>query len=264
MKVYDFEYDGLRLSDFGMVMCKLGSGGIDTVSNGSNIEFNTISTLNGMKHELASSRYDDCLTATFQICNNFCDGEDGEISLETMRNVMRWLNRKTFHKFRLMSDEYAGIYFMASFNVSRIEMDGMLVGFELEMFSDSPFGLFDEVSLKIDNDVAGKTICFYSGSDEEGFIYPRMEINVESNGDLEVHSVKDDRTMVVRNCKAGEKITVDYPVITSSRSDHEIQNDFNWIFYRISTEFRDSENEITISLPCSVTMEYSPVAKVGV
>ena len=73
MKSFDFEYDNLRLSDFGFIICKFDSSDVETIENGSQIKFNTVPTLNGMKHELTSSSYEDCISATFQICKNKCD-----------------------------------------------------------------------------------------------------------------------------------------------------------------------------------------------
>ena len=51
MKSYDFEYDGLCLSDMGYIICQFDAESSQTVSNGSQITFNTTSTLNGSKYE---------------------------------------------------------------------------------------------------------------------------------------------------------------------------------------------------------------------
>ena len=264
MKSYDFEYDGLRLSDKGFVICKFDSSGVETITNGSVITFNTVSTMRGVKHELTSVEYADCLTATFQICKNICINKNEEISLEDMRDIMRWLNRKGFHKFKLLDDEYTGIYFEASFNVSKIEVGGRLYGFELEMFTNRPFAVHEPVTVMVRNDTANEIKSIYSKSDDEGYVYPRMEISIEESGDLEIYSVTEDRTMVVRNWSAGEVITVDYPIISSSLSSHKIQNDFNWRFFRIASSFKNRLNEIMISIPCTIKMTYSPVVKVGI
>ena len=113
MKAYDFEYDSLLLSDFGMALCSFDSLGVETFSNGSEITFNTVSVLGGTKHELTNTEFENCITATFQICNNLCDGNSEEIDIEKSRDIMRWLNRKSFHKFKLIDPdgEYSGIYF---------------------------------------------------------------------------------------------------------------------------------------------------------
>ena len=70
--------------------------------------------------------------------------------------------------------------------------------------------------------------------------------------------------MRIANCKAGEVITIKYPIIKSSLPNHMIQNDFNWKFFRIANSLKDRVNELTISLPCTIKMKYSPIVKVGI
>ena len=61
MMITDFEYDGLLLSDFGCIMCSFDSNGLETITNGSNITFNTSPILKGGKHVLTSTKYEKCL-----------------------------------------------------------------------------------------------------------------------------------------------------------------------------------------------------------
>ena len=98
---------------------------------------------------------------------------------------------------------------------------------------------------------------------EEGFIYPAMEIKVNKDGNLKIHNSVENREMYIKNCVAGEVITLDYPVIKSSVSSHNIQNDFNWNFFRVANTYENSRNDLTISLPCSIKIKYSPIVKVG-
>lgn len=265
MKAIDFYYDGLRLSDFGFIICKFDSDDVETIENGSQITFNAVPTLNGMKHELTSSSYEDCLTTTFQICKNVCDSnQTEEISLDDLRKIMSWLNRKGFHEFRLLDDEHSGIYFEASFNVSRIEMNGSVYGFELEIFTNRPFALRDPIMTKFICATENTVKTIFSESDEEGFIYPDMEITIGVDGDFEIKNSFNDNVMKIANCKAGEVITVKYPIIKSSLANHKIQNDFNWRFFRIESTFNKKKNEITVTLPCTIIMSYSPIVKVGI
>lgn len=265
MKAYDFEYDGVRLSDLGFIICKFDSSDVDTIDNGSQITFNTVPTLNGMKHELTSSTYEDCLNTTFQICKNRCDSNQTDtVSFDEMRNIMSWLNRKGFHKFRLLDDDYSGIYFEASFNVSRIEVNGMVYGFELEMFTNRPFAVREPVSITIKNAVENGTNVIFNESDEEGCIYPDMEITIIDDGDFVMKNSFGDRTMRIANCKADEVIKISYPMISSSLDSHKIQNDFNWSFFRLENAFRNKRNEVTLSIPCVVKLTYSPIVKVTI
>lgn len=264
MKSYDFEFDGVRLSDKGFIICSFDELNVETISIGSYIEFNMIPTLNGTKHELINSTYEDCLTTTFCICKNICGNNDVYVSLEETRDIMRWLNRKNFHKFKLIDDEYSNIYFEASFNVSKMEINGRVCGFEIEMFTNRPFALMEPVILNIENEDVDGVISILSKSDEEGYISPDMSITINEDGDFKLTNNRDDRVMIIKNCKAGEVITIKYPVIESSYKDHDIYNDFNWKFFRISTTFKNRENELKISIPCSIKLKYNPIVKVGI
>ena len=99
--------------------------------------------------------------------------------------------------------------------------------------------------------------------DEEGYIYPQMEITMNASGDLEIYNDIEDRTMFIKNCKQGEVIKLDYPVIETSLASHKIQNDFNWRFLRIAKTYRENANHLTISLPCTIKLTYTPRIKIG-
>ena len=134
MYAIDFEYDGYLLSDMGFMVCHFDSQGIETVSNGSNITFNTISMIHGEKWYLTSSQFDECLSTTIQICKKCTD--DFRITTHELRALSAWLNRKQFHKFKFHGEDCPNIYFEAKMNVSRIESSGELYGLELEIQTD--------------------------------------------------------------------------------------------------------------------------------
>lgn len=263
MKAYDFCYGSKNLSDFGFVICNFGGKGLDTVSDGSQISFNTVPVLGGAKHNLTSTQYEDCLETTIQICKHSCNGDVQEITDTEHRNITKWLNRKKFLKFKPLSEEYIDLYFEASFNISRIELDGRLFGFELEVRTNRPFALKEPRIIKINNTAANGEHSINDISHEEGYIYPHTEITISQSGNLKIHNAIENRDTYIANCTAGEVITMDYPVIQSSISSHDIQNDFNWNFFRVANTYENSRNDLTISIPCSIKVEYSPIVKVG-
>lgn len=263
MKAYDFEYDGKNLSDFGFIICNFGSKGLETVTDGSSITFNTIPTLNGSKHELTSTEYESCLEATIQICKHSCANGVQEITATEHRNLTKWLNRKRFLKFKVLDEDYIDLYFEASFNVSRIEINGRLYGLELEVITNRPFALKEPKIINIKNLVRDGKHSLNDISHEEGYIYPHTEIIVNESGNLNIYNALENRNTYITNCVAGEVITMDYPVIQSSISSHNIQNDFNWNFFRVANTFENSRNDLTISLPCTIKIKYSPIVKVG-
>ena len=264
MVAYDFEYDGLNLSDFGYMICQFDSDSIKTISNGSKVTFNTVSMLNGAKHELTSAVYEECLESVFQICKNPCGSDDFEISTDELRVLSRWLNRKGFYKFKILSDEYLDIYFEASFNISKIEINGKLYGLELEVKTNRPFALQEPKKVVIKNLVQNGEKIIKDYSDIEGYIYPEIEITINESGNLAIYNEIEDRTTYIKNCIAGEVIKMHYPIIESSISSHKIQDDFNWNFFRIANTFKNSLNKLTISLPCTIELVYSPTAKIGI
>lgn len=307
MKAYDFEFDGKNLSDFNFVICQFDSKGLNTVSNGSKITFNRVSTFCGAKHHLTSTEYEDCLETTIQICKNYCSSDIKEVSNAEFRELTRWLNRKKFLKFKILDEDYIDLYFEASFNINRIEFDGMLYGLELEVITNRPFALKEPRTFNIqvrrkytwekhsningvekteyvssydrnlypdDGTINGYHYVFFKeeldnkyilndASYEEGYIYPYIEITVKEDGNLNIYNAIEDRNTYIANCVAGEIITMNYPIIQSSISSHNIQNDFNYNFFRVANTFENSRNDLTISLPCVIKIVYSPIVKIG-
>lgn len=263
MKAYDFQYGERNLSSFGMVLCNFDSKGLETIE-GVEITFNTVSVLNGIKSELVNVVYEQNLETTLQICKYSCDNDIQEITPVEYRNLTRWLLRKKFIKLKFLDEDHIDIYYEAVFtNVSKIEVDGKIVGLELQVITNSPFAFKEPKTITIKNEVVDGKHSVNDTSYEEGYIYPYTEITIEESGDLNIYNELEDRNVVIKNCIEGEVITMDYPIIQSSKSSHNIQNDFNWNFFRIVNTYENSRNDLTISLPCTIKMKYSPIVKIG-
>lgn len=264
MKAYDFSYGDKNLSDFGFILCNFGgSKGLETVSDGCQITFNTVPVLGGSTHNLTSTEYEECLEDVWQICKHSCNGDIQEITESEHREITKWLNRKKFLKLKIFDESHIDIYYKAVFNVSKIKIDGRLFGFELEVKTNAPFAFKEPMTINISNTVIDGKHSINDISHEEGYIYPHTEIMITENGNLKIHNAIEDRDTYVANCVIGEVITMDYPVIQSSVSSHKIENDFNWNFFRVANTYDNSRNDLTISLPCSIKVIYSPIVKVG-
>lgn len=262
MAFVDFEYAGQYLSDFGFMVCDFNSNDMNTISNSSTLTLNTVPMNNGSKFLLTSSKYDECVSSTFSICKNVCDYKDLSINVEENSRIMRWLNRKEFCKFKSMDDEYLNIYFNSTFNVNRVVINGKLIGYELQMLTDSPFGYREpmEYSFLVSNKDDVKMII--DTSDDIGFIYPHIEIILLEDGDLIITNEVENRKTEIKGCSKHEKITMDYPIIKSNISNHNIMNSFNFEFFRIANTYDERINRIFFSLPCEVFISYSPICKV--
>ena len=264
MKAYDFEFDNKRLSEFGMILCNFGGlKGLESISDGAEITFNTVSVLDGSKHNLISTKYKNCLETTLQICKYNCAGDIQEITETEHRELTKWLCRKVFLKFKILDEAHIDLYHEAFINVNKIEIDGILYGFELVVRTNRPFSLKEPKIITIKNTSQNGKHSINDSSYEEGYIYPFTEIIITESGNLNIYNAIEDRNTHIANCVAGEVIVMDYPVIQSSVSSHDIQNDFNWNFFRVANTFNNSRNDITISIPCIIKIKYSPIVKVG-
>lgn len=264
MKYYDFEYDGLTLSNLGYMVCKFGQDGTQTVSNGSQIHFQTVSTGHGAKQELICTEYQECLETTFQICKNPCFYQDAEISFGDLRFLMKWLNRKGYHKFKFICPDYEDLYFESSFQISRVERNGKIYGLELTMQTNRPYALQEPKTITLKGTSNNWKGSITDVSDEEGYIYPHTEVTIAANGTLNIHNALEDRSTFLQHCSVGERLFFDYPVIRSSLNSHPIQDDFNWNFLRIANTFKTGKNDLTISIPCTIKITYSPIVKLGI
>ena len=144
---YDFEFDGKKLSDFDCMICRFDSVGLETISNGS-------------KHNLIGTVYEECLEATIQICKCRCPGDVKEITSTEFRELTKWLSRKKFLKFKIVSKEYIDLYYEVKFDISRVEINGKLYGLELQVTTNRPFALKEPKTINITCESGKELYCW--------------------------------------------------------------------------------------------------------
>lgn len=266
MNAIDFEYDGQYLSDFGFIICDFnGSSGADAVSVGSTLTFNTVSRYGGKMHSLTSTQYDECITATFDICKNPDEYDDMEITGDEFRDLMRWLNRREFLKFQIYDSDldYETCYFEASFNVEKIKIHETTYGLRLNMETNKPFGYGAEQRVKWTFSDTSSYKLLSNISDEIGNLYPSMKITCAEDGDLQIYNALCDCTMEIKNCTSGEVIEIDgdTQIITTSLSTHKVCEDFNYEFFKIGNTYDNRNNKISVTLACALEISYNPIIK---
>lgn len=270
MLLYDFEYDGIKLSDKGYMICS-GSGGIETSINGSKINFITVPIMHGIKNEFITSNYTECVTATFSICKKPCDNGDIFINLKEFNDMAAWLNRRKFCMFKVYDESYGeDILFNASFNLTKQEVNGKIYSIQLEMITDRPHAFLNKRILGGRILEVGEPLEIIDISNEEGYIYPRVTLiplmNTMSNITI-ANNLDMGNNSVIKNCVKNEVIVMDYPMISSgdqTNSSHSnLFNDFNWNFLRIVNIYNNKTNSITCSKRCNLTISYYPIVKIG-
>lgn len=273
MRCIDFEYDGQYLSDYGCMICTIGShSGAETVSMGSRLALNTVHMTSLNKFKIISAQYDSAYTITFQIAKQENNKTCSMLNEPEIAALIRWLNRKEYHKLKLIYEngEYANMYYMGTFDIQMIRFGGNIAGLELTLQTDAPFGYYEPSEYYMELTDTQKSYVLYDYSDEIGYLYPKtVEIQCLESGDITVANSKDPKQTVIKNCTAGEVITLDgeNKIIRSGMEHHKLCNDFNYHFIRIiNTRDKEcgNENIFTSSLPCNIRLIYSPICKAGV
>lgn len=264
--IIDFEYAGERLSEHGLIIASIDvTSGANTLEWGSQLEFNTVQNKNSGISYSTSTNYTDVYTTTFQTIKYSCkSGSMTAISDTEFRYLTKWLNRKEYLRFSPISDNanFVGYYFYGSFNIKPIVACGEIIGVELTFTANTPFGFGDVI--KIDEN--GTTFEVYTTSDELGKLPAKTTLKTSKSGNLTITNSFTGESTVVKNCKANETLYFDseHLIITSDSNHTKLFNDFNYTYPTLYTDYTDTVNKFTLSMPCEIHMEFTPVRKVGV
>lgn len=265
-----FTYNGISLKDKDYIIFDLDNrSSLGEIENAdSQLTFNHASFMSGKFQPFTATTYADQLVMNFSIMKNPCTAElvkdrDGyEISETEMREMKRWLNSPTPQKLTVQDDDYAGLYWLGSFNCQDITSAGEKIGIKLTFTCANPFGFQDDVT--VSGDVAENgTITINDKSDELGYVYPSITLTTKAAGKLTLTNSFDNRETVIDNCISGETITITPTLqISSDKTEHaKIADDFNFRFLRICNDYTTNVNTITVSLPCTYKISYKPIAK---
>ena len=271
MYFYDFEYNGKMLSDYDSMICSFGSSDSDEVSLGSELTWNTIKNNHSYASSVVSSSYDDNYTAQLSICKKKCNSYiSNTYSDLEIRNITKWLNSKKFYKFKPVykDGEMQDVYYIGSFNLTAVTVGSSCIGFNLTFQSNSPFGFAEKQIFDFTNIASNQKMSIDNNSDEYDYIYPKIKITLHENGKLILNNISFSDSMVVDNCQSGEVLHFDgetKTIVSSLGTLHSnLYSDFNYNFLKIFCEEEKTENIITSSLPCDLTIEFSERRKIGV
>ena len=105
---------------------------------------------------------------------------------------------------------------------------------------------------------------FVDMSDEIGYIYPDIEIDISSACNLKITNETSGEIFKLNNCINNEVIKIDGTIleITSTAISHKIYNDTNYKFPRIVNDLNKRTNVFKIEGNCTLTMKYRPIRKV--
>lgn len=271
----DFEYANKRLSDFGCILCSFDGGSNEDVDIGCDITFNTVKNNYSSVHSKTSTSYDNMYTTSFDIMKNPCENNNDMFFTEyEARAITKWLNRREYHKFKLYNPDFnvMDFYYYGSFNVKQKMMSGKIIGFSLTFTANAPYAFSEKIVIKHMILNTSDSFSLYGESDEYGVIYPKIEIKCleDFSGEENKLCLTNETTgtkIELKNCNIGETITIDgeYKIIFTDKKEHTtLPNDFNYEFLDILVDEYNNENVYSATLPCEITISYSPIRKIGV
>lgn len=266
MRYIDFKYGENFLSDYDFIICDFDfDNSAKDLDIGSEISFNKVSHHSGQKFTLVSASFENCISASFDICKNpdLYNGDEMFVTHEESRDILRWLNKRSFDRFSFCDEDGTSeVFYNASFNVKKITINDKLVGFRLEMETDSPFAykeITNEYVCSGEDDV--KTINDLS--EDIGYTFPTIKITCLESGNLSLVNSTNSETTYIKNVTNGEVITIDsmFQTITSNLNGHKIFNDFNFVFFHIGNTEESTSTEFYATLNCKIEILYYPKIK---
>lgn len=255
----DFIFDGQTLSDFGYVIA--ADGAIDETLAVSNMNYELVkSAMSDISYKVAHE-YPDNYSRTFMIIKNNCaDVEDyGYLTDDDISVLSRWLVRKQYKWFKYVG---SNVWFKVQNVVEKMYYGNGVIGLQITVNTNAPFGFTPEIK----NTWTGDSGTIYTVSDEEGYIVPTVSIKANEGGNLVIRNSRTSEFTQIDNVTSGETITIygeGLLQITTDNANHNIADDFNFVFPKLVCEYNNNQNTITTSLDCDVVITYRGRRKVG-
>lgn len=267
MVITDFIFDGQALSDFGYFLVFENT---EEVMDVSVMEYNLVKAALSDESRRVSHKYESNYTSTFTIMKNLCDNPDDTfLTKDDISELVRWLVRKQYKWFRFVDDEDEDeIWYKAQMQVAKEYIGANVVGLQVTLNTNAPYGFTKEYKFTADTQQFKTNIY----SDEEGYIYPTVQIVCGGAGDLTLTNITEGRTTTIDNCTSGEIITIDGETLQiTSNKPHDFTNDYNYLAPRFMNKYGEIENEFEITLmpdastynTVSCTLTHRGIRKVG-
>ena len=282
MRMFDFTYDGVRASQMGLFILDFDWQNNGRIDVGNEIDPNPTKAIHSDRYWPIAPHYDNGKSpfeTEISLARDPCTLEDVAGDPERycfndieINRIMRWLNRKSYHKFyaHYEDNEFDQIFYMATFNVDLIYYGSDVVGFKLYMLTNAPYAWGNRIQIQalIDPD---NPLEIESESQDSGYIYMDAYIVPQESGDLHITNEADPRYVVsIHNAVAGNIYHMgEYikQIEVLGGGIHEwLYDDFNFNFIRLVTRFHPDSQHKNIfhsTLPISIDWSYHPVKKVG-
>lgn len=266
LKYEKFIFDGKDCKDkFGIIRCKFDSD--DNTISGGDIETSTYSSRNTNEWKIISNRYSSPLSFSISFCK--CDGSF--FDFYEMKNISRWLVRED--GYRLMQF-YDGTHISseicyeckATKNIIWKMVGENCVGGTVNFICKHPYARTSDIiqTFTVNTQNSYTFVC----NSDATYVNPfEITILVKNNctvGFTITSSIHEANATQIRNCVAGETIKIDCvnKIITTDKATHDIANDFNYVFQKITCGGGNEVNSFTGVGNYTITIKYYEARKV--
>ncbi len=266
-----FEFDNVDSSVYGLYLCRFDGSNDGVKTLGNEIEIKTVKSPKGNRFIRTGSIYETPLSFSFQVVKYDCNYGVAEIGARELARILRWLVRKEYHYLRFEQTGWDNVYYNCTLKVQKYETAGKILGLEIEVSCDAPWGYSEKKEYHLDFGVKNEYMI-YNYSDEDGGILPDLvTIQCKENCNLTIRNtffIKNDEnnkkinTTEIVNCKKGEIIQFDRHKNICSSFNHEgLLNDFNFVFFELFSDLYNSENKIYSNSNCKMSIFYREIRK---
>ena len=260
----EFIFDGISSREYDLLLCSFDSSTSGPITAGSKIEYSTFKAPGSHQWVKTGSIYSEQLTFTFQVCKYEPGaGDNRPFTERELAFLMRWLVRREYKYLSFVQMGYEDIHYRCQLSLEKYEINGQCYGLTLTALCDAPFGWSGPIHTHISSS-GSASAKLYDSSDEIGILFPSVEIlsrsgSPESPQNIVICNAMTGAKTQIRNCVAGEQITLRNMVIHSSEQTGKhptLPDDFNWEWFSIGNTFNNRVNEITITGDCDIDLTW--------
>jgi len=240
----EFSYDNVPSSKFNLTISSAsGDSGMQDVRASSDIELYTEQIYRRPKVYFYGTSQRPVLEFDIEVTSPI------EIDSVTSQVIQTWLFGQTeYKKLQIIQNDMQMVYFNCLLTSPTVLKHGrMIVGYKATVICDAPFAWEFPRTLTFDytDVVISESYTFYNASDDVGYLYPTVEITMNSTGgNASITNGSDNnRKFEITDLSAGEVITFDNSrgIITSSTGLNRLS-----LFNKKWLRFVPSNNELLI------------------
>lgn len=254
MYAMTFEFNGIKSDDVGFYILNydgFSNGGVGYTGN--EVTFQTFQSANSKKKIYTGCKFEEPLKFTMQIGKYEPYDGNYEITAQECAFLLRWLVRSDGYRYmRILQKGYENIYLNCKNTLQWFRtQDGRIVGAQLDVECDAPFGYSKQQSFEIEC-ADGDSFEIYDDGDEIGaIVFDECNILmtsdarelVISNSMDEIYSPIIQYKTKIQFCENGENISIANGQIASS-TRNDIARYFNYKPPRLINTSEMLENRI--------------------